>query len=102
MTDKKDIIKVIYEAVDEINQQLPAETQLGKSDDTVLFGRLGKLDSLGLVNLKVAVEEKLEDELGLTVTIVDERAMSQSSSPFRTIETLLDYIDLLLKEDASA
>ncbi len=93
------IIQAVFRAVDEVNQELPEGQRLKKSLDTVLFGRSGVLDSLGLVNLIVAAEEKIEEEFGSTITIADERAMSQKNSPFRTIGTLVDYVSSLLEEN---
>lgn len=98
MEKRKTINQLIFKAADEINEQLPKEQQLKKSTKTVLFGRDGKLDSLGLVNLLVIIEQNIEDELDVSITIADERAMSQKHSPFRTIGTLSNYIDMLLKE----
>ena len=51
-----------------------------------------------LVRLIVIIEQNIEDEFDISLTIADERAMSQKQSPFRTIGTLVDYIDILLKE----
>ena len=59
--------------------------------DTPLFGEAGLLDSVGLVSLVVAVEQALEDELGVSVALADERARSQRSSPYRTVSSLADY-----------
>ena len=70
-----------------------------KSLTTVLYGEKGKLDSLGLVNLIVAVEQKIQDEFGLTITLATERAMSQENSPFRSVQSLLNYTTLLLEEN---
>ena len=95
----RNIQNLIINAVQEINEQLPQEQQLGQSTKTVLFGKDGKLDSLGLVNLLVIIEQNIEDEFDVSFTIADERAMSQKRSPFRTIGTLADYIDMLLRED---
>ena len=100
MTNKR-IVHVIFDAIDELNYQLPEEQRLEKSIDTVLFGRAGRLDSLGLVNLIVEIEQKAEKEFGVTVTLADERAMSQKSSPFRTVATLANYISLLLEETSN-
>jgi len=95
----KDRIKqVIIDSIIEINEQLKKEDQLGTSTDTVLFGENGKLDSLGLINLIVAVEQNIEDEFEVVVTLADERAMSQEKSPFRTVGTLSDYIEMILVE----
>ena len=44
------------------------------------------------MNLIVAVEQAVEDELGVRVTLADEKAMSQRSSPFRTVGTLAAYV----------
>jgi len=99
VTQNEKITQLIFDALDEINAQLPEEQQLEKSLTTSLYGEKGKLDSLGLVNLIVAVEQKLQDELGLTITLATERAMSQKNSPFRSVQSLLNYITLLLEEN---
>ncbi len=96
---KEKIKKIILKAVEEINSQLPVERQLDRSMETTLFGNNGKLDSLGLVNLIVIIEQNVEDEFDRGITIADEKAMSQHHSPFRNISTLVDYIDLLLNEN---
>ncbi len=92
------VIQIIFDVVDEVNEELPEESRLEKSPDTVLFGESGKLDSLGLVNLVVAVEENLEDEFGKAISLTDEKAMSQKRSPFKTVKTLAEYITTLLEE----
>jgi acyl carrier protein len=92
------VLQVVYRAIDEINPGLPPERRLKKSADTALFGHAGALDSLGLVNLIVAVEQAVEDELGASVTLADEKAMSQSASPFRTVGTLAEYVRRQLGE----
>jgi len=56
------------------------------------------LDSLGLVRLIMDVEQRLQVERDITVTLVDERAMSQKHSPFRSVQTLVDYVCMLVKE----
>ncbi|MFC2097385.1 hypothetical protein ACFLSI_03520 [Bacteroidota bacterium] len=87
---KKEIIELIFESVDEINIDL--DVKLEKSEGSALFGSNSVLDSIDLVNFISIVEQKLEDKYGDYISIADENAMSQSSSPFRTIETLTEYI----------
>jgi acyl carrier protein len=58
---------------------------------TQLFGERGLLDSVGLVSLVVAVEQELADELGIDVGLADERALSQRTSPYRTVASLAEY-----------
>lgn len=101
MTNQEKIVKIIFSAVDETNLLLPNNGQLTKSTKTPLFGDLSKLDSLGLVSFIMATEQKIEEELGVSITLADERAMSQKNSPFRTVGTLADYIYLLLKRNSN-
>lgn len=94
--EKKRIMEVIFSAVDEVNAASLTGKSLEKSVDTVLSGIGGNLDSLGLISLIVAVEQKMDEELGITLPLVDENILSQilseDSNPFKTIGTLIDYI----------
>ncbi len=95
---KSDIESLVLEAMQELNFQQEADKQLEIALETPLFGRHSKLDSLGLVNLIVMVEEKIADQLNVPITLADERAMSQKNSPFRTAQTLSDYAFSLAQE----
>jgi acyl carrier protein len=59
--------------------------------DTRLVGRDAVLDSMGLVNVVLDLESALLDA-GVTVSLTSERAMSQRSSPFRTVATLVAFV----------
>ena len=93
--NKKDIITIIINEVSSIIDLENDEINF----DTTIYGNDSRLDSLGLINLIVAVEQNIEDEFDVNITIADERAMSQKHSPFRTIESLANYIEMLLKEE---
>jgi acyl carrier protein len=96
---KDRIINAIFEAVDIINEQLSKAQRLDKSIDAVLIGETSKLDSLGLINFIVAVEQKIEDEFNKTVTLTeDEDLISSTEGPFQTIGTLSDYLADQLEE----
>ena len=86
------------EAIDEYNQQ-PELKKLAKEPDTLLMDEGSELDSLGLVNLIVSIEEKLEEQLNLDITFADERALTQEISPFKSIANLRDYINNLASEE---
>ena len=98
MKKRKTIENIIINAVQEINERLPKEQQISKTSKTVLFGKDGLLDSLGLVNFLVTIEQNIEDEFDVSITIADEKAMSQKYSPFRTIGTLTNYINMVLND----
>ena len=98
MADKNKILQSIYAVVAETNEDQPAGGKLDASPDTQLFGAKGKLDSMGLVNFVVAVEQRINDDFAAAISVTDEKAMSQRNSPFRTIGTLADYLAELLKD----
>ena len=98
MSRNQQVVDAINSAVDDLNEVLDSEERLAKSADVALIGQDARIDSLGLVNLIVLVEEKIQQQFGVGVTLVDERAMSQSKSPFRTLGTLAEFVEELLAE----
>ena len=92
------VAEAIYKAVDAFNEQSETKHQLKKSPATILFGKGGQLDSLALVTFIIEVEEKIADELGVSIVLADERALSQKNSPFLTLQTLTEYVSLLVDE----
>ena len=96
--DPKQLLETIYKSLDEINENINDAHKLIKAKNTVLFGEDGQLDSLGLINLLITIEQNIADKFDKSITITDERAMSQENSPFRTVGSLTDYIEMLLDE----
>lgn len=69
------------------------------TSETVLFGAEGLLDTIGLVNLIVDVEEAILEEYGKTIVLADEQAMSQKTSPFKTVAAFSEYVLKRLNEN---
>ncbi len=82
-------------AILEVKRKAPV-ADVGES--TTLIGRQAVLDSLGLVTLLVDLEQRFEELHGWPVTLANERALSQKHSPFRTVQTLTNYICSLQAE----
>lgn len=95
---KENIKEILVKIVMEETKAL-IDTDKNLNGNTVLLGAEGILDSMGLVSLIVAVEQDVEDEFGKEITIADAKAMSQKNSPFRTVGSLVDYIETLLNEE---
>ena len=89
--DKK-ILDALYRAVDETNELLPEDQRMARDPDAPVFGPDSNLDSIGLVSFIVAAEANLDEQLGRTIILADERALSRSHSPFRTLGTLAEYV----------
>ncbi|QSP93849.1 hypothetical protein LPB19_11645 [Marinobacter salinisoli] len=96
----ENIQRIIFDALELINHARADDRQILISEDTLLFGNDGELDSMELVGLLISIEEALLDE-GIEVTLSDDRAMSQSRSPFRSVKTLQNYIQDTINESVS-
>lgn len=93
------IKQIVFSAIDTVNQQLPKAEQIKKDVDTPLFYASGGLDSLGIINLITAIEQTIQEDLGATITLANETALSSQESPFRTVGALIGYIHSLLNEN---
>ena len=92
------IEKIIIEVLVELNEELENENLNNPTSETKLYGGSGALDSLALVSLITDLEERISDEFEKDIILADEKAMSQRTSPFRSVETLTNYIQKLLEE----
>jgi hypothetical protein len=55
-----------------------------------------------LVSMIVAIEREVEDIFGVALTLADERALSMTVSPFRSIQSLANYIGILITDTRDA
>ena len=101
LDDPENVLTVIYRAVDWVNDELPPERRLIKVPETRLLGPQSVLDSMHLVSLIVTTEREIEDAFGVTLTLANERALSMKASPFRSIQSLADYIALLMRDGSN-
>jgi acyl carrier protein len=88
------VIASLREVLDQAGDAIPPQLD----EETVLVGNNAVLDSLGVVSLIVEVEQRLEIDYNISVTLANDKAMSQRNSPFRTVGVLTDYLCTLLKE----
>ena len=101
MSIENQVNQILFAAIEEINEQLPPGRKLAADTSTLLFEAEGVLDSLTLVQLIVATEQKVQETLNIIITLADDRAMSQKNSPFKSVGSLASYIVLLIKEKSS-
>ena len=90
--DRERALALIYRTIDIVNRQLPAERRLAPRGDTVIVGAGGALDSLGIVNFIVALEEHVADALGRGVQLLDTDLIAAENGPFRTVDTLAAHL----------
>ena len=102
MPDLETVRTAVWKAVEEYNQTQEEAHRLPPDPQAVLLGKEGRLDSLGLVSLIIAVEQRLGQDFGVQLTLADEKALSQKNSPFRSLAALTDYALLRITEAGNA
>jgi acyl carrier protein len=101
MIARKDAYDIVMASLQEVFAQLGQELPAAIDETTVLVGKDAVLDSLGVVSLIVEVEQRLEAAHEVSVTLANDKAMSQRSSPFRTVGVLADHVVTTAQEAAS-
>ena len=76
--------------------------EMQAAPDSPLVGGDAVLSSLALVTYILDVESWAADEHDIHITLVNEQALSRRNSPFRTVETLADYVAELAGIGAAA
>jgi acyl carrier protein len=83
---------IVYEALEELNTYRSSETPLEIVDSLILFGSGSPLDSLDLVSVITDVEEKLSDELSISLSLTDDVALAATPSPYDSVKNLIAYV----------
>jgi len=86
----KDALEQIDSSIREVNEE------------TVIVGQSAVLDSISVVSLIVDIEQRLEMDHGISITLASEKAMSQKSSPFRTAGVLAEHVCATIMEGQAA
>jgi hypothetical protein len=95
------VLKIIYEAVDELNDQLPTESRIEKVADMPIMGMEGGLDSMALISLIVAVDQKAEEQFGKVTNLASALMTDSESDPPNTLGALADLLSKLLEAHES-
>ena len=101
MIARKDAYEIVIASLNEVFAQTGTPVPESIGEDTVLVGSDPVLDSLGVVQLIVEVEQRVEQGHDISVTLANDKAMSARNSPFRTVGVLADHVVATAQEAAS-
>ncbi|PYK45394.1 MAG: hypothetical protein DME46_04360 [Verrucomicrobia bacterium] len=93
---KEELLDIIYQSLDEVNEQLPNEARIQKSPDAALVGGDGGLDSLGVVNFVALVEEKCARKYGIALSLTD--TPSEDDDALEDVGKFADFLFRRLNE----
>lgn len=98
MLTRDGVLEIILRALNNLNDEMGEDEKFEVTPTTKLFGADATLDSLALVSVIVDVEGDVSSALERSISLTDDRAMSQKISPFDDVQTLLNYIMELVEE----
>ena len=98
MTLDERVRKAVSKAVVTINSQVDEAYRIEDSPSTVLLGEGSQLDSLGLVSLVVATQQRLRQEFDVTIELVDSQAMDNRQTYFGTLGAFCRQISRRLEK----
>jgi acyl carrier protein len=87
---KEELIDILYQSLEEVNEQLPNEKQIPRSLDAILIGGVGALDSLAFVNFVASVEEKCAHKYGIGLSLTD--LSSRDDDQFENLGQFADFV----------
>lgn len=87
--------QIIFPAIDEF---MVGGKTFARAPEAVIFGSGGALESITFVSFIISVETIVAEKTGKSIRLVDEKALSRRSSPFKTADSLAEYVEALLGE----
>ncbi len=98
MLTPDEVDTIIFAAITALNAERTQDEQIPLSSTTPLFGVDSQIDSLGFVSVITDVETTLNVEHGMDIALADDRAMTRPESPYKSVETLRDYVLELIED----
>jgi acyl carrier protein len=84
---KNIVIQIVTDYSNEIEKKLEFV-----DENTRLIGSSSPFDSSDLIQIIVEIEENINHEFGVDLTLTDEKAMSRTTSPFISVGSLINFI----------
>ena len=93
------VIEALKEGLDSSSDEARVVAINKADENTRLFGGGGLLDSMGVVILLSDLEDKLDDEYDVMLSLASDSTMSKTRSPFRNVKSLAKYIIAAVEEE---
>ncbi|MFE9900432.1 hypothetical protein [Streptomyces achromogenes] len=91
MSDR--LLELIGNVVADINERRDEKIPTDDLLHVSLYGDSGVFDSMHLVNFLTLVEEAIEDEYDVEISLTSEKAVSRRISPFSRVGRLIEFIE---------
>ena len=102
MVDDSQLLLLVYSVMKKMNLYLPQDRQLNCQPEFVLFGDSGTLDSLGLANFIVGIEEVVESNLNCSLALSDHDFGTIFENNVVSVREFANFLNLRLQEKTNS
>ena len=88
------IRSIVLDSLMEVNKGLEDAKFKNVVDQTLIFDNL---DSMGVLDLIIEIESKLQQGFGKFIQIADDTIMDEVKTPFKTLSSLIDFVEKKVK-----
>lgn len=85
------LLEIILGVISELNERRDEKISTDNPLDVSFYGNSAVFDSMQLVNFLARVEEAIEDEFDVEISLTSEKAVSQRISPFSSTRRLIEF-----------
>lgn len=97
MIERNAILDQIRESIAQVSDSFQGDAH----ESLTLIGSKAPFSSIELVSILIDIEQEINSKYDTTISLMDEKAMSQRNSPFRSVGSLVDYIYDLVNNDVN-
>ena len=95
---ENNICRLIFSCLEVHNASVSEDCAVEISKETLLYGSDSGLGSMGLANLLISIENKINARYNINIDLVNENMFNQPHNPYLNVESLAAYIDRLLEK----
>ncbi|MFF4873207.1 hypothetical protein ACWDUX_07980 [Streptomyces sp. NPDC003444] len=85
------LLALILGVIEELNERRDEKIPTDNPLEVSFYGNAAVFDSMQLVNFLARVEEAIEDEYDVEISLTSEKAVSQRISPFSSARRLIEF-----------
>lgn len=84
------IRKIVLESLEELNKVYKKPELTNITNESLIYDNL---DSMGILDLIIEIEGRLQKHYGEFIQIADDSIMDEVKTPFKTFESLIHFVE---------
>lgn len=93
MSKRDKIIAAIYSTIEVVNEMLPSDRRIEKSESSLLMHKDGNLDSMAFIHFIVTLENKIQEQFGVSVNLTEASEKAKDAQPLASVKELVSFLE---------